>query len=111
MLKQKRQNRIPVSTKDTFCIPFNIHQKARNGYKVSENPVKPAIEFTATYEEALDKLRSYNIAGWRDYGKGNTQSARKAIGWVSLNDAKRLLDESDDTKRIALYESLTDIVD
>ncbi len=111
MSKQKRRNRIPVSTKETYCIPFNIKQKAGNGYKVSENPVKPTIEFTATYEEALEKLRSYDIAGWRDYGKGNSQSARKAIGWVKIDDAKRLLDERDDTKRVVLYESLTDVVD
>lgn len=111
MLKQNRRNRIPVSTKDTFCVPFNIQQKARNGYKVSENPVKPTVEFTTTYEEALDKLRSCNIAGWRDYGQGNSQSARKAIGWVKIIDANRLLDESDDNKRVVLYESLTDVVD
>ncbi len=82
-----KKNRIPVSTIKTGCIPFNKVQKAASGYKVGENPVKENGEFIASYDDALEKLRSMKTAGWRDYGAGNSQSAHKAIGWVSESDA------------------------
>ncbi|MEL0659920.1 MULTISPECIES: hypothetical protein [Psychromonas] len=111
MLKSSRENRIPVSTKKTGCVPFNIKQKASEGYKVGENPVKPVQNYTLGFNDSLVKLRTYKVAGWRDYGSGNSQSARKAIGWVTESDAKLLLAEMDDSKRVALYESIADVME
>jgi len=111
MLKLRRENRFPVSTKQTFCVPFNIKQNGVNGYKVSENPVKPTKEYTSTFGEALSKLRTYKVAGWRDYSAGSTSGARKAIGWVTEVDAEKLLAEQDDAKRVALFESIKNVVD
>jgi hypothetical protein len=111
MLKSKRENRFPVSTIKTGCIPFNLKQKGEKGYEVGENPVKETGKYVLTFEDALSQLRIQKTAGWRDYGSGNSQSARKAIGWVTKEDANRLLTEKDQTKRIALYKSLTNIVE
>lgn len=106
-----RNNRVPVSSIRTGCIPFNVKQKANLGYKIGENPVKENGYFVATYEEALDHLRKMKVAGWRNYGQGNSQSAHKAIGWVTYSDAANLFAERDDTKRVALFKSLTDVVE
>jgi hypothetical protein len=110
MLKSTRENRFPVSTIKTGCVPFNLKQKAKEGYKVGENPVKETGKYVSAFEEALEKLRVMRIAGWRDYGQENNQGARKAIGWVTKNDADRLLGEKDAAKRVALFQSISDIV-
>ncbi|KAA1176063.1 hypothetical protein FWJ25_02720 [Marinobacter salinexigens] len=109
-MKLTRENRFPVSTIETGCVPFNLKQKAREGYKVGENPVKDTGEYVDTFTEALERLRAMRIAGWRDYGAGNSQGARRAIGWVTKADAERLLGEKDTEKRIALYRSIIDVV-
>ena len=105
-----KKNRIPVSTLRTGCIPFNKNQKAAEGYKVGENPVKENGVFVDSYEEALNKLRKMKCAGWRNYGEGNSQSAHKAIGWVVESDAELLLSEPDDQRRVKIFKSLTDVV-
>lgn len=107
----KRANRYPVSTVKTGCIPFNIKQKAGEGYKVGPNPVKETGVFIGSFELALEKLRSYEIAGWRNYGSGNSQSAHKAIGWVTKSDAEMLLKEQNHAKRVELFKSLKDVVE
>ena len=73
--------------------------------------MKPTNDYTPSFKGALPKLRTYKVAGWRDYGAGNSQSARKAISWVTEKGANRLLEEQDDLKRVAIYESLTDFVE
>lgn len=105
-----RCGRIPVSTKSTGCLPFNVSQKAQKGFMVGENPVKLNGKYVMTYQEALEMLRAMDCAGWRDYGLGNSQSAHKAIGWVTAEDAARLLNEKNKNKRVELFESMTDIV-
>lgn len=109
-MKESKIGRIPVSTIRTGCIPFNVKQKAASGYKVGENPVKETGRFIASFDEALSLLQTMDHSGWRDYGKGNSQSAHKAIGWVTKPDAKRLLAEDDSARRVQLFESLTDVV-
>lgn len=109
-MKENRVNRIPVSTKRTGCMPFNIKQKAASGYKIGENPVKVNGEFETSYALALEKMRAMDCAGWRNYGSGNSQSAHKAIGWVVESDAQKLLNENDDVKRVELFMSLADVV-
>ena len=111
MLKSKRAGRVPVSTKRTNCVPFNIKQNGRNGYKVSECPVKPEVNYTPSFSNALEKLRGYKVAGWRDYSAGSTKGARQAIGWVTEADAEKLLAETHDAKRVAFFESLLDVVE
>jgi len=106
-----RKNRIPVSTKQTGCVPFNLHQKSRKGYNVGENPIKSSKNFVDSYDKALNVLRSCDCAGWRNYGTGASGSAHKVIGWVTLADAKRLLAEVNDKHRVALYESLVDVIE
>ncbi|MCB1699058.1 MAG: hypothetical protein KDI34_22785, partial [Halioglobus sp.] len=88
-----RRNRIPVSTIETGCVPFNRTQTGKKGYKVGENPVKDNGIYIETFEDALNELRKMRCAGWRDFGAGNSQSAHKAIGWVSVADAAKLLSE------------------
>ena len=110
MPKSTRENRFPVSTIKTGCVPFNIKQKAGEGYKVGENPVKATGVYVETFANALDRLRAMSVAGWRDYGAGNSQGSRKAIGWVTKADAERLLGEKNTEKRIALYRSISDVV-
>jgi len=110
MLKSAKEDRFPVSTIKTGCEPFNLKQKAREGYKVGENPVKETGVYVDTFADALDRLRTMSVAGWRDYGLGNSQGARKAIGWVTQTDAERLLKVKDKEKRIALYQTLLDVV-
>lgn len=110
MLKSTRENRFPVSTIETGCVPFNLKQKAREGYKVGENPVKDTGVYVDTFADALDRLKAMSVAGWRDYGPGNSQGARKAIGWVTKADAEHLLGEKNTEKRIALYRSIGDVV-
>jgi hypothetical protein len=110
MLDSTRENRFPVSTAETGCVPFNLKQNATEGYKVGENPVKETGKYVGTFEEALKRLRAMRVAGWRDYGQGNSQGARKAIGWVTKNDADHLLGEKDTAKRVALFRSISDIV-
>src|SRR5690606_19118968 len=105
-----RKNRIPVSTERTGCMPFNMKQKADEGYNVGENPVKQNGYYLATYNEALEALRTMEVAGWRNYGSGNNGGARKAIGWVTESDAKMLLAENDPKLRIAKFKKLTDVV-
>lgn len=111
MLKSKRAGRVPVSTKETYCVPFNIKQNGRKGYKVSECPVKPEVDYTLTFSDALEKLRGYKVAGWRDYSRGSTKGARRAIGWVTEADANKLLAENSDAKRIELFESFADVME
>ncbi|XQW86568.1 hypothetical protein ACOYR1_07555 [Thalassotalea piscium] len=111
MLKSKRAGRVPVSTKKTFCVPFNIKQNGRKGYKVSECPVKPEVNYTLSFSDALEKLRGYKVAGWRDYSSGSTKGARQAVGWITESDANKLLVEKDDQKRVVLFESLSDVVE
>ena len=106
-----RKNRIPVSTKSTGCVPFNRSQKSNDGYNVGENPIKPSKNFIASFEDALNILRGCDCAGWRNYGIGSKGSARKVIGWVTETDSKRLLSEVNDKDRVALYESLSDVVE
>jgi hypothetical protein len=106
-----RKNRIPVSTERTGCVPFNTKQKADEGYKIGENPVKENGYFVATYVDALAALRNMKVAGWRDYGAGNSQSAHKAIGWVTQSDADLLLAELDKEKRVAIFKKLIDVVE
>ena len=106
-----RRNRVPVSTEKTGCLPFNVGQKADSGYKVGENPVKENGYFVPSYSEALDALRSMRIASWRNYGSGNSQSAHKAIGWVTESDAKMLLAEANPEKRVEKFKQLTDVVE
>lgn len=105
-----KNNRVPVSTIKTGCIPFNRTQKAVDGYKIGENPVKENGIFVSTYNDALNKLREMNCAGWRDYGEGNSQSAHKAIGWVSEIDAATLLSETNKERRVALFNSMAGAV-
>lgn len=106
---KNRINRVPVSTKETGCIPFNKGQKAKAGYKVGETPVKDNGFYIQDFDDALNAMRIMHCAGWRDYGKGNTQSAHKAIGWINYDDAELLLSEKNNSKRISLFTSLTDI--
>ncbi len=40
------------------------------------------------FDDALNAMRIMYCARWRDYGKGNTQSAHKAIGWINYNDVE-----------------------
>lgn len=110
MLNSTRENRFPVSTIETGCVPFNLKQNAKEGYKVGENPVKETGKYVDTFDEALKRLRAMRVAGWRDYGQGNSQGARKAIGWVTKDDADRLLLEKDTAKRVALFRSISDVV-
>jgi hypothetical protein len=105
-----KSNRIPVSSIKTDCIPFNKAQKAVNGYKVGENPVKENGEFILSYDDALVRLREMKTAGWRNYGAGNSQSAHKAIGWVSESDALILLSEKNSERRVQLFQAMTDVV-
>lgn len=107
-----RKNRIPVSTVRTFCVPFNHRQNGKDGYKVGENPVKENGVFVQSFEEALEKLRKMNCAGWRAYGKGpgSNGGARKSIAWVTVEDANKLLDEPDNDRRIQIFKSLSDVV-
>lgn len=105
----RREKLIPVSTIATGCIPFNRKQKARQGYKIGENPVKESGVYVESFDEALQKLRSMKCAGWRDYG--NSSSAHKAIAWVSEKDAEMLLGETNKAKRVLLFESITDKVE
>jgi hypothetical protein len=107
--KQTKNGRIPVSTIQTGCIPFNKTQISKNGYRVGENPIKTQGDFIWDFEEALDNLRSKNTPGWRDYG--NTSSAHKGIAWVTPADAQRLLNMKDKTERIALFKTLEDVVE
>lgn len=104
-----KMNRIPVSTVKTGCIPFNRGQAGGNGYKVGENPVKENGLYIETFEEALDALNKMKCAGWRDLGTGNSQSAHKSIGWVTVSDAAFLLSEPNKEKRVAIYKSLVDV--
>lgn|GEM_PF-2797180 len=106
-----RKTRIPVSTEITGCVPFNTRQKADAGYKVGENPVKENGDFIGTFFDALDALRKMKTAGWRDYGSGNSQSAHKAIGWVTQSDADLLLAEPDSERRVEIFKNLTDVVE
>lgn len=106
-----RKNRVPVSTIRTGCTPFNKKQKASEGYKIGENPVKENGYFISSYEDALEELRSMNNPGWRNYGAGNSQSAHKSIGWVTQKDARALLAEPDPEKRILIFQSLDDVVE
>ncbi|MEH6626608.1 MAG: hypothetical protein V7739_09190 [Motiliproteus sp.] len=106
-----KKNRVPVSTIRTGCIPFNKTQKAANGYKVGENPVKENGFYALSYIDALDKLREMKSAGWRDYGEGNSQSAHRAIGWVSESDASILLSENDKERRVQMFKAITDVVE
>ena len=105
-----RKDRVPVSTVRTGCIPFNKKQKAAEGYKVGENPVKENGYFVVSFEDALEKLRSMNNPGWRDYGSGNSQSAHKSIGWVTKSDASILLAEPDPDRRVGIFKALKDVV-
>jgi hypothetical protein len=111
MNESMKKNRIPVSTKRTGCVPFNVSHKSDDGYNVGENPIKPSKNFVVSYEEALNILRSCDCAGWRNYGSGSKGSARKSIGWVTEADSKRLLAEVNDKQRVALYELLSDVVE
>jgi hypothetical protein len=105
-----KRNRIPVSTIRTGCIPFNKTQISASGYKVGENPVKENGDFVASYDDALNKLRCMNTAGWRDYGSGNSQSAHKATGWVLEADATILFSEKSKERRVELFQAMTDVV-
>ncbi len=107
-----RKKRIPVSTVSTGCIPFNISQHGKNGYKVGEVPVKNTGFYVTTFDGALEALRRMNNSGWRAYGNGlgSNQGARKSIGWVTIEDADRLLSEFNDAKRVALFKSLTNVI-
>ena len=51
-----------------------------------------------------------NNPGWRDFGQGNSQSAHRAIAWISPEDAARLMAETDKNQRVALFKSLSDVV-
>jgi hypothetical protein len=110
MLNSTREDRFPVSTIEAGCEPFNLKQKAISGYKVGENPVKKTGVYVDSFADALARLRAMSVAGWRDYGPGNSQSARKAIGWITKTDAERLLKVKDKEKRIALYRTISDVV-
>ena len=103
-------DRIPVSTERTGCIPFNRGQQGKAGYKVGENPVKENGEYVESFEDALQRLRAMNNPGWRDFGQGNSQSAHRAIAWISPEDAARLMAETDKNQRVALFKSLSDVV-
>ena len=105
-----KKNRVPVSTVRTGCIPFNKNQKAAEGYKIGENPVKENGFYVSSYVDALNKLREMKNAGWRDFGQGKSQSSHKAIGWVSESDAAILLSEKNKERRIELFELITDVV-
>ncbi len=111
MTRKFRESRIPVSTVRTGCIPFNRGQNGEEGYKIGENPVKETGVFVVSFEDALDKLRDMKAPGWRNYGRGNSGSAHRSIGWVTQPDAERLLSEPDAARRIKLFESFSDVVD
>lgn len=104
-----RSGRVPVSTVRTGCIPFNRRQKSGEGYRIGENPVKDTGFIVAIFEEALDRLRLMRNPGWRNYGTGNTGSAHKSIGWITMADAERLLDEPNDQRRVELFRNIESV--
>lgn len=105
-----KNQRTPVSSEKTGCLPFNRSQKAAQGYKVGENPVKENGKYVESYDEALEMMRGMKCASWRNYGPGNSQSAHKAIGWVTRADADRLLSIKEPSDRVAAFRSLHDVV-
>ena len=107
--KHTRDGRIPVSSIETGCIPFNKSQISRNGYLVGEKPIKGQLDFVENFNEALVKLRTTNNPGWRNYR--DTGSAHIGIAWVTPEDAQLLLNEKDPSSRVALFRSLKDVVD
>lgn len=109
-----RKGRVPVSTVKTHCVPFNHMQHNNHGYEIGENPVKGNGSYLDNFDKALDELRKKNTASWRAHGSGpgnGRGAARKAIGWVTVEDAKRLLNEKDDIRRVQLFQMLTDVVE
>jgi hypothetical protein len=105
---KSREARIPVSTIATNCVPFNRDQKGTKGYEIGENPVKGNGQYFDNFNEALYALNKMKNPGWRAHGKGPGKSnggARKAIGWVTDEQATQLLAEKDNDRRVRLYKS------
>jgi len=109
MITNSRSGRVPVSTSRTGCIPFNRRQKSGEGYRIGENPVKATGVTVDTFEEALDRLRLMKNPGWRNYGNGNSGSAHKSIGWITMADAETLLAEPNDHRRVELFNSIESV--
>ncbi|MEH6443714.1 MAG: hypothetical protein V7784_07445 [Oceanospirillaceae bacterium] len=51
-----------------------------------------------------------NTAGWRNCGAGNSQSAHKAIGWITESASLVLLSEKNNERRVELFQAMTDVV-